>query len=116
MPIVPWLTDREEDLDALACGARDANAEWFAARVLYLMPDSWKTFLAFLEQKFPRLVTRYREWYGRNVDAPEAYRKEMAARVENLRQKYRLGSRPQTPAARSWHSPQMQLGLDKASE
>jgi DNA repair photolyase len=116
MPIVPWLTDREDDLDALACGARDANAEWFAARVLYLMPDSWKTFLAFLEQKFPRLVTRYREWYGRNVDAPEAYRKEMAARVENLRQKYRLGSRPQTPAAQSWHSPQMQLGLEKASE
>ena len=116
MPIVPWLTDREDDLDALACGARDANAEWFAARVLYLMPDSWKTFLAFLEQKFPRLVTRYREWYGRNVDAPEAYRKEMAARVEKLRQKYHLGSRPQTPAAQSWHSPQMQLGLDKASE
>jgi len=80
------------------------------------MPDSWKTFLTFLEQKFPRLVTRYREWYGRNVDAPEAYRQQMAARVENLRQKYSLGSRPQTPAARSWHSPQMQLGLEKASD
>ena len=116
MPIVPWLTDREEDLDALACGARDANAEWFAARVLYLMPDSWKTFLAFLEQKFPRLVTRYREWYGRNVDAPESYRKEMAARIENLRQKYGLSSRPMTPSAGSWRSPQMQLALDKAPE
>jgi DNA repair photolyase len=116
MPIVPWLTDREDDLDALACGAHDANAEWFAARVLYLMPDSWKTFLVFLEQKFPRLVKRYHEWYGRNVDAPETYRKEMASRIENLRQKYHLGSRPQTPAAQSWHSPQMQLGLDSASE
>ncbi len=64
----------------LASGARDANAEWLGARVLYLMPDSWKTFMAFLEAKFPRLVARYREWYGRNVDAPEVYRKEMAAR------------------------------------
>jgi DNA repair photolyase len=113
MPIVPWLTDREEDLDALARGAKDANAEWFAARVLYLMPDSWRTFLAFLEAKFPRLVVRYREWYGRNMDAPESYRKEMSARIENLRRKYSLGSRPATPAARSWHSPQMQLALNE---
>jgi DNA repair photolyase len=111
MPIIPWLTDREEDLDALACGARDANAQWLGARVLYLMPDSRNTFMAFLAEKFPRLVARYREWYGRNVDAPENYRKEMAARVESLRRKYALGSRPETPGGRSWHSPQMQLGL-----
>ncbi len=113
MPILPWLTDREEDLDALACGARDANAEWLGARVLYLTTDSWRTFLAFLERKFPRLVVRYREWYGKNVDAPESYRKEMAARVENLRRKYNLGSRPTTPSAGSWRSPQMQLALDQ---
>jgi DNA repair photolyase len=111
MPILPWLTDREEDLDALARGARDANAEWLAARVLYLMPDSWRTFLAFLEAKFPRLVARYREWYGRNVDAPEIYRKEMSARIEKLRQKYGLSSRPITPSTGSWQSPQMQLAL-----
>jgi hypothetical protein len=58
-------------------------------------------------------VTRYREWYGRNVDAPEAYRTEMAARVDGLRRKYSLGSRPQTPGARSWRSPQMQLELGR---
>ncbi len=116
MPILPWLTDREEDLDALACGARDANAGWLGARVLFLTTDSGRTFMAFLEQKFPRLVTRYREWYGRNMDAPEFYRKEMAARVEKLRQKYGLSSRPMTPAAGSRRSPQMQLALEKAPE
>jgi DNA repair photolyase len=112
MPIIPGLTDREEDLDALARRARDANAEWFAANVLYLMPDSWKTFIAFLEVKFPRLVKQYREWYGRSVNAPESYRKEMSERVANLRKKYGLGSLPQRPAERSWQSPQMQLGLN----
>ena len=114
MPIVPWLTDREEDLDALAAGARDANAEWLGARVLYLMPDAWKTFLAFLEAKFPRLVVRYREWYGRNVDAPESYRKEMAARVEKIRRRYGLSNRPMSPqpGPAVWRSPQMQLALD----
>ena len=111
MPIVPWLTDREEDLDNLAYAAREADAQWLGARVLYLMPDAWKTFLSFLEAKFPRLVTRYREWYGRNVDAPESYRKEMAARIEKLRQKYGLSSRPLAPSGESWRSPQMQLAL-----
>jgi DNA repair photolyase len=113
MPIVPWLTDREEDLDALARGVRDANGGWLGARVLYLMPDAWRTFLAFLEAKFPRLVVRYREWYGKNVDAPESYRKEMAARIEKLRLKYGLSSRPLTPSVGSWRSPQMQLALDQ---
>jgi DNA repair photolyase len=116
MPILPWLTDREEDLDALARGARDAGAEWLGARVLYLMPDSWKTFLAFLAQKFPRLVTRYREWYGRNADAPENYRKETLARIERLRRKCDLGARPETPVARSWQSPQMLLALGKGEQ
>jgi DNA repair photolyase len=116
MPILPGLTDREEDLDALARGARDANAQWFAANVLYLMPDSWKTFIVFLEAKFPRLVERYREWYGRSVNAPESYRKEMKERVANLRRKYELGSLPERPAERSWRSPQMQLGLDKGEQ
>jgi DNA repair photolyase len=114
MPIVPWLTDREEDLDALAAGARDAGAEWLGARVLYLMPDAWKTFIAFINAKFPRLASRYREWYGRNVDAPESYRKEMAARVEKVRVKYGLSNRPMrpTPGPTVWSSPQMQLALD----
>ena len=32
MPILPGITDREEDLDALARAARDAGAQWFAAQ------------------------------------------------------------------------------------
>ena len=38
MPVLPGLTDREEDLDALARAARDAGAQWIAASVLFLMP------------------------------------------------------------------------------
>ncbi len=116
MPVIPGLTDREEDLEALAQGARDAGAQWFAANVLYLMPDSWKTFIAFIEEKFPRLVKQYREWYGRNVYAPENYRKEIAARVERVRRKYGLSSRPQTPAVQAWTSPQLQITWEKEKD
>ena len=110
MPILPGLTDGEEDLDALAREARDAGAQWFAGRVLFLMPSSWKAFLSFLQPKFPKLAHRYREWYKGYGDMPLEYRKNMAARFEALRQKYSLGVRPDLPLKKSWQSPQLALG------
>ena len=110
MPVLPGLTDREEDLDALARGARDAGAQWFAANALFLMPASLKQFLPFLEEKFPGLVKRYQTWYGRYGNAPESYRKEIAERVEGLRRKYGLGSRPDRSGQPS-QAPQLQLGF-----
>src|ERR1700730_1848856 len=109
MPILPGLTDHQEDLDALARGARDAGAQWFAANVLFLMPASLKQFLPFLEQKFPKLVQRYQAWYGHYGNAPENYRREIASRVEGLRRKYDLGSRPPKSATQTWRSTQLPL-------
>ena len=113
MPILPGLTDREDDLDALARAARDAGAQWLAARVLFLMPSSWKPFITFLEAKFPRLAGRYREFYRGYGDAPEEYRKRIKELVDGLRQRYGLGSRQVPASTRSWRSPQMALALGK---
>jgi DNA repair photolyase len=109
MPVLPGITDAEEDLDSLARGARDAGAQWLAGRVLFLMPASLKQFMPFLDRKFPKLSKRYREWYGRYGSVPETYRKEIAARVEKVRRKYDLGLRMRTDESRAWKSPQMQL-------
>jgi DNA repair photolyase len=111
MPILPGLTDREDDLDALARGVSETGAQWFAGNVLFLMPSSLKQFLPFLREKFPKLVKQYGAWYGRYGNAPEEYRREIAERVEKLRRKYGLGSRPDRSGTRPWHSPQMQLGF-----
>jgi DNA repair photolyase len=113
MPVLPGLTDREDDLDALVCAARDAGAQWLAANVLFLMPSSWKPFLAFLEAKFPRLAGRYRDFYRGYGDAPEEYRRRMAALIEGLRHKYGLASRPIPRSAKTWHSPQLALSLEQ---
>jgi DNA repair photolyase len=110
-PILPGLTDREADLDALARAAREADAQWFGGNVLFLMPASLKQFLPFLEQKFPKLARQYHEWYGRGGYAPETYRKEMSALVRKLREKYGLGSRPESTAGQVWQSPQIALNL-----
>jgi DNA repair photolyase len=115
MPVLPGLTDREEDLDALARAARDAGARWFAGTVLFLMPSALKILLPFMQEKFPKLAGRYREWYSRNAYAPEAYRKEMSALFRSLRTKYGLGSRPYAPEALVRSSSQLSLALHDTS-
>jgi DNA repair photolyase len=113
MPVVPGITDRRADLDALASAARDTGALWFCTRVLYLMPASWKTFFAFLEEKFPRLAVRYRDIYRGYGEAPEKYRKEISALTRELREKYKLGSRPEMPVM-AQKSAQLDLGWNKS--
>lgn len=112
MPILPGITDREEDLDALARAARDAGAQWFAASVLFLMPSAQKQFMPFLDAKFPKLAQRYREWFTREAYAPETYRKEISARVAALRKKYGLGVRPLDPGRPTEQMQQLSLGLE----
>jgi DNA repair photolyase len=114
MPVLPGITDREEDLDALARAARDAGAQWFAANVLFLMPSAQKQFLPFLDAKFPKLARRYREWFSRDAYAPEVYRKEISERVRALRRKYGLGVRPLDPGRPVEARRQMSLGLEVA--
>jgi DNA repair photolyase len=108
-PILPGLTDGEKHLDALASAARDAGALWLAGGVLFLMPSALKEFLPFVEEKFPKLAQRYRDWYRRSGNAPESYKKEISARIAALRAKYGLGNRPETPNSREWRSPQLPL-------
>jgi DNA repair photolyase len=114
MPVLPGITDREEDLDALARAARDAGAQWFAASVLFLMPSAQKQFLPFLDAKFPKLAKRYREWFSRDAYAPEAYRREISERVRALRRKYGLGVRPLDPGRPAEAQRQLSLGLEVA--
>ena len=116
MPVIPGLTDREADLDALARAARDAGAQWFSGNVLFLMPSALKQFLPFIEQKFPRLARQYRDWYARSGYAPEAYRREIAERVRALRAKYGFTARPYEADRLAWHSPQLALALEAPAE
>ena len=117
MPILPGMTDGEADLDRLFRAARDAGAQWIAANVLFLMPTSWRSMLAFLDEKFPKLARQYRDLFSGYGDAPEGYRKEISQRVEQLRRKYGLRSRPLSPeTTRSWRSPQLQFDLGEGGK
>ncbi len=88
MPVLPGITDREEDLDALARAARDAGAQWFAASVLFLMPSAQKTISAVSGRK------SFRSWRGatangfpREAYAPESYRQEISTQSARAAQR-----------------------------
>ncbi len=110
-PLLPGITDREGDLEAVAEAAHAAGAQWFTSGVLFLTPSSSKVFLPFLGEKFPKLMKRYREWYARNTYAPEEYRKKIAERVLRLRAKYGFDVRPWDEMKKPV-SPVMQMRLE----
>jgi DNA repair photolyase len=114
-PLVPGITDRVGDLEAVAEAAWEAGAQWFFSGVLFLMPSSARQFLPFVREKFPRLAKQYEEWYGRNGYAPEEYRRQVSERVAHIRQRYGFSSRPWVERAHAVRCSQLSLGLTPVS-
>ena len=114
-PLIPGITDREGELEAVAEAAHKAGAQWFFSGVLFLMPSSAKQFLPFIREKFPRLTKQYEEWYSKEAYAPEKYRKVIAERVARLKQKYGFESRLARDTQRITPCAQMKLGWGAAA-
>ncbi|HVS88120.1 MAG TPA: radical SAM protein [Candidatus Acidoferrum sp.] len=114
-PLIPGITDRDGELEAVAAAAKEAGAQWFFSNALFLMPSSAKQFLPFVREKFPRLAKQYEQWYSRNGYAPEEYRRKMSARVREIRQKHSFASRPGDEIKRTAPHSQMSLSWDAAA-
>ena len=114
-PLIPGITDREGDLEAVAEAAKEAGAQWFYSGVLFLMPSSAKQFFPFLREKFPKLVQQYEKWFSKDGYAPEEYRRKVAERVARIRQACGFGSRPWIEKKHTTPCAQMSLGWDAAA-
>ena len=93
-PVMPSITDTEQNLDALAAAAAQSGAQYFGGGPLFLMPSAQKIFFPFLEQRFPELARHYREQYERSPYLSADYRERLRARVGKIREKYKLASAP----------------------
>jgi len=114
-PLIPGITDRDGELEAVAAAAKEAGARWFFSNALFLMPSSAKEFLPFVREKFPRLAKQYEQWYSQNGYAPEEYRRKMSARVREIRQKHGFASRPSDEIKRTAPRSQLSLSWDAAA-
>lgn len=84
MPVLPLITDGEDNLRALLAAARAAGASAAESNVLFLRAGTRETFFAFLAAEFPALVAEYERLYAGSAYAPRRYVAEIEARVARL--------------------------------
>jgi DNA repair photolyase len=71
-PILPGLSDRPEQLEAVVHAAREAGARGIWASVVHLRPGVREHFLAALERDWPEEVARYEALFERRAYLPSA--------------------------------------------
>jgi DNA repair photolyase len=91
-PVLPEITDKPRDLEALVKAASAAGAKYVFANPLFLKPCSAAIFLPFLEENFPALVERYRARYADRAFLPKGYAQRLSQLIAALRQKYGIGN------------------------
>jgi DNA repair photolyase len=80
-PILPGLSDRPEQLEAVARAAREAGARSVWARVVYLRPGVKEHFLEALARDWPDEVERYEALYAGGAYLPDALQREISEPV-----------------------------------
>ncbi len=96
MPILPWITDSPDELDALVQGVKRRGANYLASRVLFVTSSIEKVWFPFLQERFPTLVSAYRSLYQGPEGKLEAYRRRLADLMHRLCDKHGLGQKPLT--------------------
>lgn len=100
-PVLPWLTDATEHLDALLSELADAGATGVTVLPLHLRGSVKPLFLRWLAAERPALVARYRRLYGSGAYARPEYHGWLDARVRPLLARHGFEGRsaaPQTAA------------------
>ncbi|MET8306348.1 intein-containing Rv2578c family radical SAM protein [Micromonospora sp. NPDC005173] len=80
-PILPGLSDSDESIDATVLAIAAAGATSVTPLALHLRPGAREWYAHWLAREYPHLVPRYRELYRAGSYAPQAYQRELTARV-----------------------------------
>ncbi len=110
-PVLPEITDKPRDLEALVKAAREAGAKYIYANPLFLKPCSAAVFLPFLEAEFPALVEVYRARYKERAFLPKGYAERLSSLMRALRDKYGFSSRHARMSRGTHPAADEQMGL-----
>ncbi len=98
MPILPFLTDTREHLDAALADIKAAGASTVLYTALHLRPGTKEWYLQWIEREHPQLADKYRYmYYGTNSYAPKDYRQWLAAKIAPLIRKHGLARGQEDP-------------------
>ncbi len=99
-PIIPFITDSPEQLDATVRAIAETGATHLTPIVLHLRTGAREWYLQWLAHNHPDLVLRYEELYGRGAYAPKAYQEEINGQVHDLARKFGVGQQGPRDARR----------------
>ncbi len=91
MPIIPYLTDTFENIDAILCRGKDARVHYVLPGTLYLRGDSRRSFFSFLETFFPEICKEFFALY-QTGGAGKEYKDNLYQMVNACRKRYDLNS------------------------
>ncbi|MFB9070940.1 Rv2578c family radical SAM protein [Citricoccus parietis] len=90
MPLLPWLTDSDRQLEDLMTALAGAGAQSVLAGALHLRPGARQWYLQWIEEDHPDLLDGYRQLYGRSSYAPTSYRKALGRRASAAARRHGL--------------------------
>jgi DNA repair photolyase len=105
-PVMPYLTDSDESIDATADAIAKAGARQLTGIALHLRPGAREWFLAWLAREHPELVPRYRRLYRGGAYADADYRAELSKRIAAAAQRHGLNRRNDTPGRWTGQAPE----------
>jgi DNA repair photolyase len=86
-PVLPLITDSEENLESVARAAKQAGADQFGANVVFLQPAAQRVFFPFLGDHFPQHLKRYRASFADGPYLRGAYPERIRALVSDIRER-----------------------------
>jgi DNA repair photolyase len=110
-PVLPALTDREVDLDALLAQGAEAGVRRLASTLLFLRSPTKEKYFRWLAAEFPRYLEAYRHAYDGRVYLGGAYRLRIRGLIERLRRKHGFDRIPCDKGATARFTAPAQLSL-----
>lgn len=98
-PVIPYLSDSPEQLDAAIRSIAEAGATHVAAIALHLRPGAREWFMSWLGREHPELVPKYHRLYQGGSYAPASYRRTLSELVASLARRHGIGD-PRTGGGR----------------
>ena len=110
-PILPWISDRPEQLREVVRAAREAGATGIWANLLFLRPGTREHFLTHLAEDWPEQVPLYQEIYADNAYLGAELMKPVRGEVSRLAREYGIRDRREVRLAPPPEPEQLSLAV-----
>lgn len=98
MPIIPFITDTEEQIETTISEAKKRGAKYILAASMTLQGKQKERFFRLLERTFPELIPKYHEIYPEKSYGPVyKYSKILNENVDRVCKKYSIWTRIPKP-------------------